>query len=164
MKLGIRASIDALKPFSRTFVERPRFAMVIAICLTIAGVMSICAAAALIPMFFSLFGIARDAAVGLSDSLSVPAVSSPSSAELIRSDTENGIVSLTSSLISDAIDAEISRRFDVSSSTELFCDASDPANVVIISALVTSDGDCDASAIQSYVTSLLNCPCEVILR
>lgn len=127
-------------------------------------VLSICAAAVLIPMFFSLFGIARDAAVGLSDSLSVPAVSSPSSAELIRSDTENGIVSLTSSLISDAIDAEISRRFGVSSSTELFCDASDPANVVIISALVTSDGDCDASAIQSYVTSLLNCPCEVILR
>lgn len=41
MKLSIRASIDALKPFSRTFVERPRFAMVIAICLTIAGVMSI---------------------------------------------------------------------------------------------------------------------------
>ena len=41
MKLGIRAAIDALKPFSRTFVERPRFAMVIAICLTIAGVMSI---------------------------------------------------------------------------------------------------------------------------
>ena len=41
MKLSIRASIDALKPFSRTFVERPRFAMVIAIVLTIAGVMAI---------------------------------------------------------------------------------------------------------------------------
>ena len=41
MKLGIRATIDALKPFSRTFVERPRFAMVIAICLTIAGAMAI---------------------------------------------------------------------------------------------------------------------------
>ena len=41
MKLGIRAAIDALKPFSRTFVERPRFAMVIAICLSIAGVMAI---------------------------------------------------------------------------------------------------------------------------
>ena len=41
MKLGIRASIDALKPFSRIFVERPRFAMVIAIVLTIAGVMAI---------------------------------------------------------------------------------------------------------------------------
>ena len=41
MKLSIRASIDALKPFSRIFVERPRFAMVIAICLTIAGVMAI---------------------------------------------------------------------------------------------------------------------------
>ena len=41
MKLSIRKSIDALKPFSRIFVERPRFAMVIAICLTIAGVMAI---------------------------------------------------------------------------------------------------------------------------
>ena len=41
MKLSIRKSIAALKPFSRTFVERPRFAMVIAICLTIAGSMAI---------------------------------------------------------------------------------------------------------------------------
>lgn len=41
MKLGISKAIDALKPFSRTFVERPRFAMVIAIVLTIAGVMAI---------------------------------------------------------------------------------------------------------------------------
>ena len=41
MKLGIRAAVDALKPFSRIFVERPRFAMVIAIVLAIAGVMSI---------------------------------------------------------------------------------------------------------------------------
>ena len=41
MKLSIRKSIDALKPFSRTFVERPRFAMVIAIVLTIAGAMAI---------------------------------------------------------------------------------------------------------------------------
>ena len=41
MKLSIRKSIDALKPFSRIFVERPRFAMVIAIVLTIAGVMAI---------------------------------------------------------------------------------------------------------------------------
>lgn len=41
MKISIRKAIDALKPFSRTFVERPRFAMVIAICLTIAGVMAI---------------------------------------------------------------------------------------------------------------------------
>ena len=41
MKLGIRAAIDALKPFSRTFVERPRFAMVIAICLSIAGAKAI---------------------------------------------------------------------------------------------------------------------------
>ena len=41
MKLSLRKTIDALKPFSRTFVERPRFAMVIAIVLTIAGVMAI---------------------------------------------------------------------------------------------------------------------------
>ena len=41
MKISLRKSIDALKPFSRTFVERPRFAMVIAIVLTIAGVMAI---------------------------------------------------------------------------------------------------------------------------
>ena len=41
MKLGIRQSIDEIKTFSRIFVERPRFAMVIAIVLTIAGVMSI---------------------------------------------------------------------------------------------------------------------------
>lgn len=41
MKLGIRASIDQIKTFSRVFVERPRFAMVIAIVLTMAGVMSI---------------------------------------------------------------------------------------------------------------------------
>ena len=41
MKLGIRQSIDQIKTFSRTFVERPRFAMVISIVLTIAGVMAI---------------------------------------------------------------------------------------------------------------------------
>lgn len=41
MKLGIRASIDQIKTFSRIFVERPRFAMVIAIVLTIAGIMAI---------------------------------------------------------------------------------------------------------------------------
>ena len=41
MKLSIRKSIDEIKTFSRTFVERPRFAMVIAIVLTIAGVMAI---------------------------------------------------------------------------------------------------------------------------
>ena len=41
MKLGIRQSIDQIKTFSRTFIERPRFAMVIAIVLTLAGVMSI---------------------------------------------------------------------------------------------------------------------------
>ena len=41
MKLGVRASIDQIKTFSRVFVERPRFAMVISIVLTIAGVMAI---------------------------------------------------------------------------------------------------------------------------
>ena len=41
MKLSLRPAIDQIKTFSRTFVERPRFAMVIAIVLTIAGVMSI---------------------------------------------------------------------------------------------------------------------------
>ena len=41
MKLSIRRAVDEIKTFSRTFVERPRFAMVIAILLTIAGVMSI---------------------------------------------------------------------------------------------------------------------------
>ena len=41
MKLGIRESIDKIRTFSRTFVARPRFAMVIAIVLTMAGVMSI---------------------------------------------------------------------------------------------------------------------------
>ncbi len=41
MKLTIRESIDKIKTFSRVFVERPRFAMVISIVLTIAGVMAI---------------------------------------------------------------------------------------------------------------------------
>ena len=41
MKLSIRKAVDEIKTFSRTFVERPRFAMVIAIVLSIAGVMSI---------------------------------------------------------------------------------------------------------------------------
>ena len=41
MKLGIRDSINQIKTFSRVFVERPRFAMVIAIVLTMAGVMAI---------------------------------------------------------------------------------------------------------------------------
>ena len=41
MKLSIRKAVDEIKTFSRTFVERPRFAMVIAIVLTIAGVMAI---------------------------------------------------------------------------------------------------------------------------
>ena len=41
MKLSIRKSIDEIKTFSRIFVERPRFAMVISIVLTMAGVMAI---------------------------------------------------------------------------------------------------------------------------
>ncbi len=41
MKLSIRKSIDEIKTFSRIFVERPRFAMVIAIVLTLAGAMAI---------------------------------------------------------------------------------------------------------------------------
>ena len=41
MKLSLRKSIDEIKTFSRIFVERPRFAMVIAIVLSMAGVMSI---------------------------------------------------------------------------------------------------------------------------
>ena len=41
MKLSLRKSIDEIKTFSRVFVERPRFAMVIAIVLSMAGVMAI---------------------------------------------------------------------------------------------------------------------------
>ena len=41
MKLSIRASIDQIKTFSRVFIERPRFAMVISIVLTLAGALSI---------------------------------------------------------------------------------------------------------------------------
>ena len=41
MKLSLRPAIEALKPFSRIFVERPRFAMVIAIVLSMAGAMAI---------------------------------------------------------------------------------------------------------------------------
>ena len=41
MKLSIRKSIDQIKTFSRVFVERPRFAMVIAIVLSMAGAMAI---------------------------------------------------------------------------------------------------------------------------
>ncbi|MBO5774903.1 MAG: efflux RND transporter permease subunit [Kiritimatiellae bacterium] len=41
MKISIRKSIDQIKTFSRTFVERPRFAMVISIVLTLAGIMAI---------------------------------------------------------------------------------------------------------------------------
>ena len=41
MKLSLRKSIDEIKTFSRIFVERPRFAMVIAIVLSMAGTMAI---------------------------------------------------------------------------------------------------------------------------
>lgn len=41
MKVSIRKAIDEIKTFSRVFVERPRFAMVISIVLTMAGVLSI---------------------------------------------------------------------------------------------------------------------------
>ena len=41
MKLPLRPAIDQIKTFSRTFVERPRFAMVIAIVLSMAGTMAI---------------------------------------------------------------------------------------------------------------------------
>ena len=41
MKLSLRKSIDEIKTFSRVFVERPRFAMVIAIVLSMAGTMAI---------------------------------------------------------------------------------------------------------------------------
>ena len=41
MKISIRKSIDEIKTFSRTFIERPRFAMVISIVLTMAGAMAI---------------------------------------------------------------------------------------------------------------------------
>ena len=40
MKVAIRKAIDEIKTFSRTFIERPRFAMVISIVLTLAGVMA----------------------------------------------------------------------------------------------------------------------------
>ncbi len=40
MKVTIRKAIDEIKTFSRTFIERPRFAMVISIVLTLAGVMA----------------------------------------------------------------------------------------------------------------------------
>ncbi|MBR1921019.1 MAG: efflux RND transporter permease subunit, partial [Kiritimatiellae bacterium] len=41
MKLTLRPAIDQIKTFSRTFVERPRFAMVISIVLSMAGAMAI---------------------------------------------------------------------------------------------------------------------------
>ena len=41
MKLSVRASIDAIKTFSRTFIERPRFAAVISIVLFMAGLIAV---------------------------------------------------------------------------------------------------------------------------
>ena len=41
MKLSIRAAIDALHPFSRFFIERPRFAGVVSIVLTLAGAVAL---------------------------------------------------------------------------------------------------------------------------
>ena len=41
MKISLRKAVDEIKTFSRVFVERPRFAMVISIVLTIAGTMAI---------------------------------------------------------------------------------------------------------------------------
>lgn len=41
MKISIRKAIDEIKTFSRVFIERPRFAMVISVVLTMAGVLSI---------------------------------------------------------------------------------------------------------------------------
>ena len=41
MKLSLRKSIDEIKTFSRVFIERPRFAMVIAIVLSLAGTLAI---------------------------------------------------------------------------------------------------------------------------
>ena len=40
MKISVRKSIDKIKTFSRTFIERPRFAMVISIVLSLAGAMA----------------------------------------------------------------------------------------------------------------------------
>ena len=41
MKLSIRAAIDALHPFSRFFIERPRFAGVVSIVLSLAGAVAL---------------------------------------------------------------------------------------------------------------------------
>ena len=41
MKLSIRAAIDALRPFSRFFIERPRFAGVVSIVLSLAGTVAL---------------------------------------------------------------------------------------------------------------------------
>ena len=41
MKLSVRAAVDALKPFSRFFIERPRFAAVISIVLSLSGAVAL---------------------------------------------------------------------------------------------------------------------------
>ena len=41
MKLGVRAAIDSLRPFSRFFIERPRFAAVISIVMSLAGTVAL---------------------------------------------------------------------------------------------------------------------------
>ena len=41
MKLSIRAAIEALHPFSRFFIERPRFAGVLSIVLSLAGTVAL---------------------------------------------------------------------------------------------------------------------------
>ncbi len=41
MKLSVRAAVDQLRPFSRYFIERPRFATVIPLVMIIAGVVSL---------------------------------------------------------------------------------------------------------------------------
>jgi len=41
VKLSVRAAVDQLKPFSRFFIERPRFAAVLAIVMSLAGAVSV---------------------------------------------------------------------------------------------------------------------------
>ena len=41
MKLSVRAAIDALRPMSRFFVERPRFAAVLSVVLSLSGAVAL---------------------------------------------------------------------------------------------------------------------------
>jgi len=41
VKLSVRAAVDALKPFSRFFIERPRFAAVVSIALSLSGLVAL---------------------------------------------------------------------------------------------------------------------------